>query len=210
MNKWTKRSNLKNISKYLLEKLASCGQGLLGRVFSYDSKVKMFCNIDWSLEVELEAVGVVHEDAKYPFDGAQIRITFVESFRYDEMAIVFDVWNSKWSVNNPPTLAQRTFVFWAKIAAPVTLSLYCQETITMTKAQMWFTLRRFNKSVLWLKSHTLGNFTVSTFWKNGLLFVPTAPGVVPIKVFLGYAGFKLSDWLIKNFQPIRVLQTSVA
>ena len=55
----------------------------------------MFCNIDWSLEVELEAVGVVHEDAKYPFDGAQIRITFVESFRYDEMAIVFDVWNSK-------------------------------------------------------------------------------------------------------------------
>ena len=25
MNKWTKRSSLKNISKYLLEKLASCG-----------------------------------------------------------------------------------------------------------------------------------------------------------------------------------------
>ena len=28
------------------------------------------------------------------------------------------------------------------------------------------------------------------------------------RIFMDFYGFKLSDWLIKSFQPIRVLQTS--
>ena len=42
---------------------------------------------------------------------------------------------------------------------------------------------------------------------KGMHFSSKNARLLNLYVFLRYAGFKLSDWLIKNFQPMRVLQT---